>query len=100
MVATPVRMMTTTNRAKTPPDTPSSHRRHHRRSTPSRAEIARAMQEAKIRCSSGNQQECAVAWDVVEELCAAAHHAYRGVDALDILCEETPWADECRIYDI
>jgi len=48
--------------------------------------------------------ECAVAWDEVEELAAAASHKkvqekVDSVDPLEQFCEGNPDADECRVYE-
>lgn len=47
-------------------------------------------------------KEAAMAWDVVEELEAEASHlkANKGTeDPLDKYCQDSPEADECRVYD-
>jgi CP12 domain len=61
--------------------------------------------EARTACSEhGNQsQECAVAWDIVEELQAEKSHRKQEVkvqNSLDRHCFLHPEADECRIYDV
>ncbi|MBD2104239.1 Calvin cycle protein CP12 [Leptolyngbya sp. FACHB-261] len=48
--------------------------------------------------------ECAVAWDVVEELQAEASHqkqkqAQTQRTSLERYCDDNPSADECRIYE-
>lgn len=47
-------------------------------------------------------REAALAWDIVEELEAEASHmkAKKGnPDPLEEYCEDSPEADECRVYD-
>lgn len=49
-----------------------------------------------------SSKEAALAWDVVEELEAEASHLKAdssGKDPLDEFCENSPEADECRVYD-
>ncbi|KAG8056446.1 hypothetical protein GUJ93_ZPchr0002g23609 [Zizania palustris] len=46
--------------------------------------------------------ECAVAWDEVEELSAAASHACnrkKDNDSLEEYCKDNPETDECRTYE-
>eukprot|EP00873_Tetraselmis_striata_P006089 jgi/Tetstr1/426353/TSEL_016665.t1 len=47
------------------------------------------------------QDECAPAWDVVEELSAEMAHKISKVkaDPLEEFCEDNPDADECRVYE-
>lgn len=66
--------------------------------------VERAIKEAEEACKDGSAQECANAWDTVEELSANASHkkdAAEGSkkDPLDEYCEEVPEADECRVYE-
>jgi FtsZ-binding cell division protein ZapB len=61
--------------------------------------------EARGACEiHGNQsKECAVAWDIVEELQAERSHRNQGTQlktSLDHYCYLHPDAQECRIYDI
>lgn len=61
-----------------------------------------AIKEAQEACDTGNEAECATAWDTVEELSAAKAHkeAQEGrKDPLEEYCEEVPEADECRVYE-
>lgn len=47
-------------------------------------------------------KEAALAWDIVEELEAEASHLkdnQETKDPLEIFCEDSPEADECRVYD-
>ncbi len=51
-------------------------------------------------------QDCAVAWDTVEELSAAAAHKKVAnaadptlSDPLEAFCKDAPDADECRVYE-
>ncbi len=51
-------------------------------------------------------QDCAVAWDTVEELSAAASHKKDAAaadpatnDPLEKFCQDAPDADECRVYE-
>ena len=48
-------------------------------------------------------QECAVAWDIVEELQAAKSHRQASTkhkNSLDVYCNQHPEAVECLIYDV
>lgn len=63
-------------------------------------EMARA-QEATAKFGK-TSKEAAMAWDVVEELEAEASHLkaqQTPQDPLDKYCEDSPEADECRVYD-
>ena len=67
-------------------------------------QIQDAIAEAKkISAEKGvNSKDCAVAWDIVEELQAeAAHQRAQALEktAFEIYCEENPDAAEARIYD-
>ena len=67
--------------------------------------IQESLVEARAACSQhGNQsQECAVAWDIVEELQAEKSHRKQEVKvqtSLDYHCFLHPEAAECRIYDV
>jgi hypothetical protein len=48
-----------------------------------------------------NSKEAAAAWDAVEELDAEASHqrVKEKTDPLEKFCDESPEADECRVYD-
>ncbi|CAA9587152.1 Protein CP12, regulation of Calvin cycle via association/dissociation of PRK/CP12/GAPDH complex [uncultured Synechococcales cyanobacterium] len=68
--------------------------------------IEKEREQARAACatSGGDSTECAVAWDVVEELQAEAAHQKTSTRAkpknsLEKYCDENPSADECRIYD-
>ncbi|MBD2120694.1 Calvin cycle protein CP12 [Trichocoleus sp. FACHB-262] len=66
--------------------------------------IQDAIAQARTACeSTGNTSvNCAVAWDIVEEL--QAERAHRQVKSsktsLEVYCDQNPDAAECRIYDI
>lgn len=68
-------------------------------------EAAAAIKKAEEACKSGTTADCAVAWDVVEELDAARSHKQAAQkadpknDPLEQFCEGNPDADECRVYD-
>jgi hypothetical protein len=52
--------------------------------------------------SGSDSQECAVAWDTVEELQAEAAHQKSKQpkkNSLEQYCDENPEAAECRVYD-
>ncbi|HIK57362.1 MAG TPA: Calvin cycle protein CP12 [Synechococcales cyanobacterium M55_K2018_004] len=65
--------------------------------------IQAAIAEAHAICDKlgSTSQECAVAWDVVEELQAEASHQKQipQKTAFQKYCDANPEADECRIYD-
>ncbi len=49
-----------------------------------------------------NSEECAAAWDAVEELQAEASHQKSKQpekSSFDKYCDDNPEADECRVYD-
>lgn len=53
-------------------------------------------------CAKGTSSECAVAWDAVEEISAAAdkkRQAAKAEDPLEKFCEDNADADECRVYE-
>lgn len=67
--------------------------------------IIEAVVEARETCevNGSTSSECAVAWDIVEELQAEKSHqkqAKQIKDSLDNYCESYPDALECRVYDI
>ena len=67
-------------------------------------QIEQERQQARQVCqTSGDESnECAVAWDSVEELQAEASHQRENKPkktSLEKYCDENPDADECRIYD-
>ena len=58
-------------------------------------------QEATVKFGK-TSKEAAMAWDVVEELEAEASHLKaknKPRDPLEEYCEDTPEADECRVYE-
>ncbi|GFR49284.1 hypothetical protein Agub_g11293 [Astrephomene gubernaculifera] len=64
-----------------------------------------AVKDAEEACANGTTQDCAVAWDTVEELSAAVAHkkdaakADPQLDPLEKYCQDSPDADECRVYE-
>ncbi|GIM08248.1 hypothetical protein Vretimale_12335, partial [Volvox reticuliferus] len=64
-----------------------------------------AVKDAEEACSKGTSQDCAVAWDTVEELSAAVSHKKDAAkadvtnDPLEKYCQDAPDADECRVYE-
>ncbi|MUG94198.1 hypothetical protein F7734_18115 [Scytonema sp. UIC 10036] len=66
--------------------------------------ILEAIEQARTTCElKGNSStDCAVAWDVVEELQAEKSHrlAAHRKTALEQYCDENPNAIECLIYDV
>lgn len=66
-------------------------------------QIQAAISEAHAICDrlGATSQECAVAWDTVEELQAEASHQKQEPQptAFERYCSENPDADECRIYE-
>ncbi|MEB3290642.1 MAG: Calvin cycle protein CP12 [Leptolyngbya sp.] len=64
--------------------------------------IQTEIENARAACDAGNSQDCAAAWDAVEELQAeASHQRKQGSDktSLEAYCDTNPDADECRVYD-
>jgi hypothetical protein len=67
--------------------------------------IGQEIKEAREVCDAEGKdsENCAAAWDAVEELQAAAAHEKDKVvpvaSALDNYCADNPEADECRIYE-
>lgn len=65
--------------------------------------VERAIEDAEEICKEQkDSKECAVAWEVVEELSADASHkkdAGTKKDPLEEYCEDRPDADECRVYE-
>ncbi|KAF3889953.1 MULTISPECIES: Calvin cycle protein CP12 [Nostocales] len=66
--------------------------------------ILEAIEQARTACElKGNSStECAVAWDIVEELQAEKSHrlAAHRKTALEEYCDRNPNAIECLIYDV
>lgn len=61
--------------------------------------------EARSACGlhGDSSKECAVAWDIVEELQAERSHRSHEVQvksSLDQYCSLHPEAVECRVYDV
>ncbi|CAL5224333.1 g7004 [Coccomyxa viridis] len=62
--------------------------------------LEQAIADAKKQCDEASANECASAWDTVEELSAAiAHKKAQASDPLDKYCDDNPEADECRVYE-
>lgn len=67
--------------------------------------ILAAIAEARLTCeqTGENSPNCAVAWDIVEELQAEKSHQEQAIKyrtSLDDYCEMHPDALECLIYDV
>ncbi|MBF2065117.1 MAG: Calvin cycle protein CP12 [Calothrix sp. C42_A2020_038] len=61
--------------------------------------------EARSACGlhGDSSKECAVAWDIVEELQAERSHRSQDIQiktSLDQYCFLNPEAAECRVYDV
>ena len=68
-------------------------------------EIQKAVVEARSTCheKGDGSSECAVAWDIVEELQAEKSHqkqAAQRKNSLEVYCENHPEAIECLVYDV
>ncbi|NJN89141.1 MAG: hypothetical protein HC840_12560 [Leptolyngbyaceae cyanobacterium RM2_2_4] len=68
------------------------------------SQIEKEREQARSACevSGDGSQECAAAWDAVEELQAeASHQRQKGSqkNSLEQYCDANPDADECRVYD-
>ena len=64
--------------------------------------VEEAIKEAVEVCDTEDANKCAEAWDEVEELSAAAADARqkaKEADPLEKYCEDSPDADECRVYE-
>ncbi|NJL49646.1 MAG: hypothetical protein HC929_22195 [Leptolyngbyaceae cyanobacterium SM2_5_2] len=66
--------------------------------------IQKEVEDARAACdvSGSASQECAAAWDAVEELQAeASHQREQGTEknSFESYCDSNPEADECRVYD-
>jgi hypothetical protein len=66
--------------------------------------IAQELAEAREVCEvkGDGSKECAVAWEVVEELQAEASHRKAlepNKTSLEQFCDSNPEAAECRIYE-
>lgn len=68
--------------------------------------IQEAIAQAHAACENqGNaSSDCAVAWDIVEELQAEKSHQKQGKtsnkNSLEQFCDENPEAVECLVYDL
>jgi hypothetical protein len=67
-------------------------------------QIEKERQQAREVCSTegGSSEQCAAAWDAVEELQAEAAHQKsddKPKTSFDQYCDENPDAAECRVYD-
>ena len=67
--------------------------------------ILEALTEARSTCevNGSSSSECAVAWDIVEELQAEKSHQKQAdqiKNSLDNYCDRNPNALECRVYDV
>ncbi|MEM6399061.1 MAG: Calvin cycle protein CP12 [Cyanobacteria bacterium P01_D01_bin.116] len=67
--------------------------------------ILEALTEARSTCevNGSSSSECAVAWDIVEELQAEKSHQKQAAqikNSLDNYCDRNPNALECRVYDV
>lgn len=66
--------------------------------------IQSEIEGARAACDAtgAGSQECAAAWDAVEELQAEASHRREKAPektSLEQYCDSNPDADECRVYD-
>ncbi|MBC1236852.1 hypothetical protein VF14_24765 [Nostoc linckia z18] len=67
--------------------------------------IFEAINEARTTCelNGSNSANCAVAWDIVEELQAEKSHQHQAEQhktSLDKYCDRHPDSVECLIYDV
>jgi len=67
--------------------------------------IQAATEQARAACDSegSDSSDCAVAWDIVEELQAEKSHQQatsKPKSSLEHYCDEHPDATECLIYDV
>jgi hypothetical protein len=68
-------------------------------------DLQNSIEQARTACSTNGalSNECAVAWDVVEEIQAAIadrRTIKQAKNSLQQYCDERPDALECRIYDV
>ena len=66
--------------------------------------IEQELENARTVCKvdGSNAEECAAAWDAVEELQAEAAHQRQAQpvkSAFERYCDDNPDAAECRLYD-
>ncbi|KAL1341210.1 hypothetical protein HN51_027695 [Arachis hypogaea] len=82
---------------------PSSVRPLHAAPDKISEKVEKSIKEAEEACTDNPaSNECAAAWDEVEELSAAASHARdkkKESDPLENYCKDNPETDECRTYD-
>jgi len=67
--------------------------------------IQKAIEQARATCEikGKSSSDCAVAWDIVEELQAERSHQQwvtKPRNSLDQYCDQHPEASECLIYDV
>ena len=66
-------------------------------------QIEQELQEARKVCGTAGStsQECAAAWDAVEELQAEAAHQRqtKPKNSFEQYCDDNPDAAECRLYE-
>lgn len=67
--------------------------------------IEESIEQARTACEikGDGSSDCAVAWDIVEELQAEKSHrqgTQKPKTSLDQYCDENPDATECLIYDV
>lgn len=66
-------------------------------------QIEQERDQARAVCDTkgATSQECAAAWDVVEELQAEASHQKqtKPKNSFEKYCDDNPDAAECRLYD-
>ncbi|WP_066379749.1 MULTISPECIES: Calvin cycle protein CP12 [unclassified Anabaena] len=85
--------------------TPNSANSNHNGGTDLEKAILAAIAEARMTCEQTGEDSpnCAVAWDIVEELQAEKSHQAEAIKyrtSLDEYCELHPEALECLIYDV
>lgn len=65
--------------------------------------VEKSIKDAQETCSDDPvSSECVAAWDVVEEVSAAASHARdkaKATNPLEEFCKDNPEDEECRTYD-
>lgn len=65
--------------------------------------VEKSIKDAQETCSDDPvSSECVAAWDVVEEVSAAASHARdkaKDSDPLEEYCKDNPETEECKTYD-
>lgn len=66
-------------------------------------ELQQEIEQARTACELNGpvSDQCAAAWDAVEEMQAALSHSkIVEKSAFEVYCDQNPEADECRIYDV